>query len=534
MFKKKNKSLITTWVVFFIVGSLVIFGIFLLSIYAFQLYYLSYYSSISDIVKYESKLKNDDFINIPMQKYRNSAIIAFGEKNEVLYTSDESLRESVKAEDLWLIKNEDGSMYYNVYSDANVAGNSLIVLVRQTNDGPITSDYCIVDKNLNVISGSLFSSVSKLTQHQLNLIEGTFKKSTNETMDIAKYEYLNGKGERRTIVFVSPYFDSTEYDALVRRSWVFLPIPIILGIAFILFMTYLFNRRLKASVHPVSEAIVKYGQGESEMLDAVGIYSEYEEIIDSFSSLMQELEESNRAKVKAEEERHRAIANISHDLKTPLTVIQGYARAIIDGIVPEEKRDDYLETIYNKAIYSSEMMDTLLAYTKMDYPEYSLHLNVVDFNEFCREYLASKYADIEFAGFEFHPSIDEEPLMDAIDVNLMIRCFNNLIDNSLKYNEPGTGIYFKVTQEENHIIINVADDGIGINADIRDRIFEPFVTENNARTPGKGTGLGMTITKTIIELHGGTIHVVNHPTLGKGAEFEISLPIITEINNGKA
>ena len=124
------------------------------------------------------------------------------------------------------------------------------------------------------------------------------------------------------------------------------------------------------------------------------------------------------------------------------------------------------------------------------------------------------------------PEIPEEAIFTKIDPNLMRRVFDNLTENTMKHNEQGTTIYFLLQSEKTKLRLLVADNGCGISEEIRETVFEPFVTGNSARTSGSGTGLGMGITQKIVELHNGTIRLVNPPENGWSTEFEIRLPLL--------
>ena len=120
--------------------------------------------------------------------------------------------------------------------------------------------------------------------------------------------------------------------------------------------------------------------------------------------------------------------------------------------------------------------------------------------------------------------IPKKSCMFKIDKSLFSRLYDNLLQNSFKYNTKNTKILFEIVEEKNRILIVIADNGKGISKDIRNIIFDPFVTENEARTLGKWTGMGLSIVKRIVELHGGTIKLSEDPQEGYITEFNIELP----------
>ena len=105
-----------------------------------------------------------------------------------------------------------------------------------------------------------------------------------------------------------------------------------------------------------------------------------------------------------------------------------------------------------------------------------------------------------------------------IDETAFRRIYDNLINNSIKYNKKGTTIYFKIYIDDT-LNISVGDNGIGIDKSIKDKLFEPFITSNAARTSGKGTGLGLAIVKNLVEMHDGKIVLVKKMRKGLKTEF---------------
>lgn len=228
-------------------------------------------------------------------------------------------------------------------------------------------------------------------------------------------------------------------------------------------------------------------------------------------------------------ESRQVIADISHDLKTPLTVIQGYSKALNEGRVPEEKKEKYLETIYDKSVLSANLIDSLFDCVKMEHPDYKINPVTVDLSEQIKEILAEKYNEIEENGFDIDVDIPERRIEFAVDKKLFERLFENLLDNSLQYNPAGTTIFIKLREEKDSLVLTVADNGTGIPQELRENIFKPFVTSNNARSSGKGTGLGLAITKRIVELHGGSISLKDCGENSKyKTEFEIRFPRVMQ------
>ena len=119
-----------------------------------------------------------------------------------------------------------------------------------------------------------------------------------------------------------------------------------------------------------------------------------------FESLMEKSKKLESEKIKIYEDKQKIIANLSHDLKTPLTVIHGYSKAFLDNVVPENKKKQYLETIYKKSIVATDAIDSLFMYAHLNHPEYGPSLENVDIVMYSRNYLAEKYNEIESNGMK--------------------------------------------------------------------------------------------------------------------------------------
>ena len=160
----------------------------------------------------------------------------------------------------------------------------------------------------------------------------------------------------------------------------------------------------------------------------------------------------------------------------------------------------------------------------MEHPEFVLHTERTDLCEFLREYLAGKYDEIDLAGFSLEVSIPERPVFCALDQLQFRRVLDNLLSNALRHNRLGTVLFFDVSAEEGAAVLRVADNGAGIPPDRIKYIFEPFVVGSDARS-GTGSGLGLSITKRIVEKHGGAVFLSPRPAPGRSTEFVLRLPL---------
>lgn len=222
-------------------------------------------------------------------------------------------------------------------------------------------------------------------------------------------------------------------------------------------------------------------------------------------------EQEEAIREKYERARNLMLSDIAHDLRTPVTTIGGYAKALNDGMVAsEEKKKEYLEAIENKAERMGDLITLLFDYVRLDSENYSLKMENTDVTELLRENAALLYADVEEKNMEFEIEIPEEPCMLTLDRLQFSRVITNLINNALKHNEAGTTITLKMIQEKEHLQVIVKDNGVMIAPLIAEHIFEPFVVADSSRESKGGSGLGLSIAKKIVEMHGWTLELVQN------------------------
>ncbi len=251
----------------------------------------------------------------------------------------------------------------------------------------------------------------------------------------------------------------------------------------------------------------------------------YKEMSENLRRTAEELEQKNREKTRLEESKRQMLADISHDLKTPITTIQGYSKALYEGVVTDEvQTKKYLTYIYDKSIRVTSLIDELFMFSKLDSPDVPIQKELKDICEFFRGVIAEHYDGFEEKDMELDIDIPDSKIIFSFDPKLLNRALSNLLQNTNTYNPENTEIYLRLHQSESKIVIQVGDNGVGISEDIARTLFEPFVRGDKSRMNDGGSGLGLAITKKIVELHGGYIHVDTAPNRGK-TNFIIELPI---------
>ena len=168
----------------------------------------------------------------------------------------------------------------------------------------------------------------------------------------------------------------------------------------------------------------------------------------------------------------------------------------------EQKRREYLEAIENKSERMSALITLLFDYVKLGTDGFRLQTEKVDLCELMRENAALLYADVEEKGMELVVEIPEEPCMVDADPLHFSRVVTNIINNAIRHNERGTEITLELLQRMNKVEIVISDNGELIDQEIADHIFEPFSVGDKSRRTKGGNGLGLSIAKKIVEMHG--------------------------------
>lgn len=221
------------------------------------------------------------------------------------------------------------------------------------------------------------------------------------------------------------------------------------------------------------------------------------------------------------------LSNISHELKTPLNVIFTAVQLLgfYEKDVDYEKQDKYLKLIKQNCYRLMKLINNLLDTTKLD--SGYLKLNLVNYNivNLIEEITLSvtSYAESKGINIIFDTNVEEKII--AVDTDKIERIILNLLSNSIKFTNPGGNIFVNVKDSGEYVYIHVKDTGVGIPSDKLESIFERFFQVDKTLKKNKeGTGIGLHLVKSFVEMHKGTVHIKSE--LGQGTEFIIKLPVI--------
>ncbi|WP_238654953.1 sensor histidine kinase [Paenibacillus piscarius] len=226
--------------------------------------------------------------------------------------------------------------------------------------------------------------------------------------------------------------------------------------------------------------------------------------------------------IRQEQLRTNLLRGISHDLRTPLTSISGNAGILIGNseVLSEEQKQELYSDIYDDSMWLINLVENLLSITRLD--NGALHLQMQA--ELLEEVIAEALLHVNRHKVEhvIRVLLEDELLMARMDSRLIIQVIINLVDNAIKYSGAGSHITISARRENGLVVVEVADDGPGISAEAKAKVFEMFYTADNVRGDGRrGLGLGLSLCKSIIHAHGGHIEVLDHAPQGTVFRFTL-------------
>jgi signal transduction histidine kinase len=228
--------------------------------------------------------------------------------------------------------------------------------------------------------------------------------------------------------------------------------------------------------------------------------------------------------IKTAELQTQFVANVSHELKTPLTGIRLYADKLLFGQpVDERTRSEYVSTIINESERLSRLVDNVLEFSRIESGTKTYRMQPIDVADIVHAAARSIRYLLAQRGFTLNVSVDESVCQLKGDADAIEQAVLNLLTNAMKYSVESRIIDLRLRQDDEEAVIEVVDYGLGIEVAEQTRIFEKFYRVSSAQTERiAGTGLGLTLVRHIAEAHGGRVEV--HSAIGKGSTFAMRFP----------
>lgn len=294
----------------------------------------------------------------------------------------------------------------------------------------------------------------------------------------------------------------------------------VISLVFALILIYVFSYGMTKPLEEMSAITKSYAKGDFSKRIKTNPGKKKKNELDDLAEALNGMAESLSV---LEDSRRSFVANISHELKTPMTSIGGFIDGILDGTIPPDEGKHYLKIVSKEVRRLSNLVVTMLTLSKIEACEEKLKFAETDLKNLVFNALLSfesyiEQANISIEGFENMPAVSV-----MADEGMIYQVAYNLFDNAVKFtNEFGT-IYVEISDEPDRATVTISNTGEGIPEEELKRIFERFYKVDKSRSEHvKGVGLGLSLVKNIVSLHGGDVSVTSEP--GKLTTFSFWLP----------
>lgn len=274
----------------------------------------------------------------------------------------------------------------------------------------------------------------------------------------------------------------------------------------------------------LTDAARSMAEGDFEVrVETTGSTREVAELSGAFNVMTEKLSQ-------VESSRREFVANVSHELRSPITAIRGYVDGMLDGTIPQESHGQYLTIVSGETKRLSKLIGELLALSRLERDDAALDMSDFDICDLLARVFLRRTVDLEAKQLDVDCDFNPEPCYVRADMARIEQVAVNLIDNAIKFTPEGGCITLGVRLEGDVCMVTVTDNGPGILPEDRPHVFERFFTADRAHTSGKGTGLGLSICQRIMEMHGQSIRLLDAQ---EGAAFAFTLAQGTRPQRGQ-
>ncbi len=341
---------------------------------------------------------------------------------------------------------------------------------------------------------------------------------------------INGNSKIRMLAVGCPiiYNDTVEGGVLVS-----VPLPqiskarseiirifmwnVVIVALFAIMLVYFISRKISKPILKLNEAAKSIAKGNFKQRVEIDDIDEIGELGESFNYMAESIEQF-------ENTRNSFIANISHDLRTPMTTITGFVQGILDGTIPEEKHEWYLSIVLDESKRLSRIVTDLLDISKLEQGSFNLEFKDFDLNELVRLNIIKFEKKITDKDIQLSVEFESDGLVVNADKDAMSRVLINLFDNAIKFTNERGFIDIRVGKKNGRAYVSIQNSGMGIAEDELNHIFDRFYKTDKSRSLDKnGAGLGLYIVKSIIQAHGERVWAESNK--GEFARFSFTLKL---------
>lgn len=382
----------------------------------------------------------------------------------------------------------------------------------------------VLDENLTVIE-SANSSVKPGYQYSVEQLLSLLLIDRDDRLLYSKH-YINEDGQTITVI-LEQQLDRSIFLLFQQNARFYAALKILVSAAIILICMLSFihaiYKPLQENLTVIGDSIAKTPHDHSHVDPSQLTLQETQALLLSYNTMLDKLEQMKAENDKLEAQGHRLIANLSHDFKSPMTSLKGYAELLEQEQLPPEEEKLYISHIHSNISTLNSMVELLSEQVKYQYNDYPLQLEHRDMNDFLREVCANYYTIFEKQGFVMEIQIAEEAFYLDFDGLNMRRVYANLLENILSHNTAPIQVQICTQLLPACYQVQIKDNGVGIAAEEQDKIFEPFYQGDISRTK-QHSGLGLFVAKQILEKHGASIALECEPAYRTVFTIRFPLP----------
>ncbi len=384
-------------------------------------------------------------------------------------------------------------------------------------DGYLMDEKCI--HRSKQVSNEILSKAKNNKFFEIGTVDGVY----HENHYSVGIPILSGDNKIIAYVFSATSTESLKNLLTTLRNFSLFSaiVPIFAAFTLLYSLTYRFSKPLKS----MSEAAKRMAKGDFSHRIPVISDDEIGELSVSFNNMTDSL-------AKLEKMRRSFIGNVSHELRTPMTTIAGFIDGIIDGTIEEDKREYYLNIVSREIKRLSRVVESMLNLAELESGEMRIKPTSFNISECLVTILLNREQIVEEKNINIIGLDQIEPITIYADYDLIYQAVYNLVDNAVKFTNPGGSIAFKMIKTKKDVQFMIKNTGPGIPKDSLQHIFERFYKGDKSRSADvESTGIGLFIVKKIIDIHGGKI--IADSKENEYTVFKIMLPIkLEEIFNG--
>lgn len=382
------------------------------------------------------------------------------------------------------------------------------------------NDFDIPQRASEIVEADTSENLNYFGNNGLVIVNHTKSREHSYMIMIINNDYtINDANQRMSVKDLT--------NLIMGRTGIIVLVIVALFAIAIGVISFITTKTIVKPIKKIAEGADEIAKGNLDYSIDYDSTNELGKTVRSFNDMRLRLKEYIENQNKAEEERRVLVAGIAHDLRTPLTSAKGYAEGLLDGIADTpEKKERYINTVCQSINDTEKILDDLLTVSRLELKGYELNLVDVNIKAFFDDGVVEIKELLDTAGFEFLYKCNcGDNAIVSIDTDRFERVISNIISNSIKYSLDDVKgmVVLTLNEYERTVIIQISDNGIGVDSESLPKIFDTMYRADPARTRvADGSGLGLSVCRQIVSLHGGSIWASSR--INEGLSIFISLP----------